>query len=85
MILPYANEPIGWDSDPVTAYYNEKSETNIYNHDKKKVWQAIQDKSKQAVLNAYWKHKAQHERLLNQHLKEEMAQVNRVKSKIKYR
>ena len=42
-------------------------------------------KSKQAVLNAYWKHKAQHERLLKQHLKEEMAQVNRVKSKIKYR
>ena len=42
-------------------------------------------KSRQAVLNAYWKHKAQHEKLLNQHLKEEMAQVNRVKSKIKYR
>ena len=42
-------------------------------------------KSRQAVLNAYWKHKAQHERLLKQHLKEEMAQVNQVKSKIKYR
>ena len=42
-------------------------------------------KSKQAVLNAYWKHKAQHERLLKIHLREEMAQVNRVKSKIKYR
>ena len=42
-------------------------------------------KSRQAVLNAYWKHKAQHEKLLNQHLKEEMAQVNRIKSKIKYR
>jgi len=42
-------------------------------------------KSRQAVLTAYWKHKAQHEKLLNQHLKEEMAQVNRVKSKIKYR
>jgi len=42
-------------------------------------------KSRQAVLNAYWKHKAQHERLLKQHLKEEMAQVNRIKSKIKYR
>ena len=34
-------------------------------------------KSRQAVLNAYWKHKAQHERLLKQHLKEAMAQVNR--------
>ena len=42
-------------------------------------------KSRQAVLNAYWKHKAQHERLLKQHLKEEMDQVNRIKSKIKYR
>ena len=42
-------------------------------------------KSRQAVLNAYWKHKAQHEKLLTQHLKEEMAQVNQVKSKIKYR
>jgi len=42
-------------------------------------------KSRQAVLNAYWQHKAQHERLLKQHLKEEMAQVKRIKSKIKYR
>ena len=42
-------------------------------------------KSRQAVINAYWKHKAQHEKLLKQHLKEEMAQVNRIKSKIKYR
>ena len=42
-------------------------------------------KSRQAVLNAYWKHKAQHERLLKQHLKEEMEQVSRVKSKIKYK
>ena len=42
-------------------------------------------KSRQAVLNAYWKHKAQHEKLLKQHLKEEMADVNRRKSKIKYR
>jgi len=25
-------------------------------------------KSRQAVLNAYWKHKAQHEKLLKQHL-----------------
>ena len=42
-------------------------------------------RTRQAVLNAYWKHKAQHAKLLKQHLKEEMAQVNRVKSKIKYR
>jgi len=25
-------------------------------------------KSRQAVLNAYWKHKAQHDKLLKQHL-----------------
>ena len=42
-------------------------------------------KSRQAVLNAYWKHKADHERLLAKHLKEEMAYVNKVKSKIDYR
>ena len=42
-------------------------------------------KSRQAVLTAYWKHKAHHERLLKQHLKEEMAQVKQIKSKIKYR
>jgi len=27
-------------------------------------------KSRQAVLTAYWKHKAQHEKLLNQQIKE---------------
>ena len=42
-------------------------------------------KSRQAVLNCYWKHKAQHEKLLKKHLKEEIAQVNRIKSNIKYR
>lgn len=42
-------------------------------------------KSRQEVLNCYWKHKAQHERLLKKHLKEEMNQVNRIKSKIKLR
>ena len=42
-------------------------------------------KSRQAVLNCYWKHKAQHERLLKKHLREEIAQVNLIKSKIKYK
>lgn len=41
--------------------------------------------SRQAVLNCYWKHKAQHERLLKKHLKEEIAQVNKIKARIKYR
>jgi len=42
-------------------------------------------KSRQAVLNCYWKHKAQHERLLKKHPKEEIAQVNKIKARIKYR
>jgi len=42
-------------------------------------------KSRQAVLNCYWKHKAHHERLLKKHLREERAQVNRIKSRIKYK
>ena len=42
-------------------------------------------KTRQAVLNAYWKHKAEHEKLLQKHLKEEMAEVNRIKAKIPYR
>ena len=42
-------------------------------------------KSRQAVLNAYWSHKKQHERLLKSHLKEEMAQVNRIKNKLEYK
>lgn len=42
-------------------------------------------KSRQAVLNAYWKHKKESERLLAKHLKEEMAEVKRIKGKMKYR
>jgi len=42
-------------------------------------------RSRQSVLNLYWAHKRQHERLLKKHLREEMAQVNRIKNKIDYR
>ncbi|RDJ32520.1 MAG: hypothetical protein DWQ18_07340 [Crenarchaeota archaeon] len=42
-------------------------------------------KSRQAVLNAYWKHKREHEKLLAKHLKEEMALVNKIKGKMEYR
>ena len=41
--------------------------------------------SRQAVLNAYWKHKAEHEALLVRHLKEEMNLVKRIKNKMEYR
>lgn len=42
-------------------------------------------RSRQSVLNLYWAHKRQHERLLKKHLREEMAQVNRIKNKLDYR
>jgi len=42
-------------------------------------------KSRQSVMNAYWAHKRLHERLLKKHLREEMAQVNRIKNKMDYR
>ena len=42
-------------------------------------------KSRQSVLNAYWKHKKESERLLAKHLKDEMAEVKRIKGKMDYR
>ncbi len=42
-------------------------------------------KSRQSVLNAYWKHKRDHERLLKKHLKEEMDQVKKIKDKLDYK
>tara|TARA_Y100000590_G_scaffold266651_1_gene299471 strand:- start:251 stop:445 length:195 start_codon:yes stop_codon:yes gene_type:complete len=41
--------------------------------------------TRQACLNAYWKHKKEHETLLKRHLKEELAQVNKKKAKIAYK
>lgn len=42
-------------------------------------------KTRQAVLNAYWTHKKQHEKLLKKHLREEMAEVNRIKNRLDYK
>jgi hypothetical protein len=42
-------------------------------------------RSRQSVLNLYWAHKRQHERLLKKHLREEMVQVTRIKNKIDYK
>ena len=42
-------------------------------------------RTRQAVLNAYWKHKKEHERMLAKHLKEEFSETNRRKNKIKPR
>ena len=41
--------------------------------------------TRQAVLNAYWKHKKEHEKLLAKHLKEEMDTVKKIKDKMEYR
>ena len=41
--------------------------------------------TRQAVLNAYWKHKKDHERLLAKHLREEMNEVKRIKGNMEYR
>jgi len=46
---------------------------------------AARSKSRQAVLNSYWAHKKQHERLLKKHLREEMAQVNKIKNRLDYK
>ena len=42
-------------------------------------------KTRQAVMNAYWKHKKEHEKMLATHLKEEMRDVIKIKSKIPHR
>ena len=42
-------------------------------------------KSRQQVLNAYWKHKKESESLLARHLKDEMGEVKRIKGKMEYR
>ena len=42
-------------------------------------------KSRQAVMNAYWKHKRDSERLLTKHLKEEFNEINKIKNKIPYK
>ena len=42
-------------------------------------------KTRQAVLNAYWRHKKDHETLLRKHLREEMNEVKRIKGRIEYR
>ncbi|TLX66279.1 MAG: hypothetical protein E6L00_01900 [Thaumarchaeota archaeon] len=42
-----------------------------------------QARSRQGLMNIYWRHKRQHEQLLKSHLRGEMAQLNKLKKKIK--
>lgn len=39
-------------------------------------------KTRQSVMNAYWRHKRDHENLLKKHLKEEMQEIKQIKEKI---
>ena len=40
-------------------------------------------RSRQAVMNLYWKHKKTHEALLKRHLRDEMVEVVQIKKKFK--
>ena len=40
-------------------------------------------KTRQGIMNLYWRHKREHEAILRRHLREEMAQLNQIKRKIK--
>jgi len=40
---------------------------------------------RQKMLNAYWKHKHEHENILSRHLREELNEVKRLKNKIPYK
>jgi hypothetical protein len=40
-------------------------------------------RSRQAVMNLYWRHKRQHETLLRKHLRDEMLEIIQVKRKFK--
>jgi len=40
-------------------------------------------KTRQGIMNLYWRHKRQHELLLKKHLRDEMAEIINLKKKIK--
>jgi hypothetical protein len=40
-------------------------------------------RTRQGIMNLYWKHKRQHELLLKKHLRDEMAEIINLKKKIK--
>lgn len=40
-------------------------------------------RTRQAIMNLYWRHKRDHEAILRRHLKEEMAEIIQIKKKIK--
>ena len=40
-------------------------------------------RSRQSMMNLFWRHKREHEALLRKHLRDEMAELNRIKKKFK--
>lgn len=57
--------------------------TSLVNASDKRFGAALKRaKSRQDVLNAYWRHKREHEKLLARHLKGELALANAAKNKI---
>jgi len=40
-------------------------------------------RTRQGMMNLYWRHKREHEQLLKKHLREEMTELNQLKKKIK--
>jgi hypothetical protein len=40
-------------------------------------------RSRKSIMTLYWRHKREHEAILRKHLREEMAEINQLKKKIK--
>ncbi|MFZ0185265.1 MAG: hypothetical protein WBV92_02705 [Nitrosotalea sp.] len=61
---------------------NSKSYFRIVEQSHRKYTAALKHaKSRQSVMNLYWRHKREHESLLKRHLKEEMAEIIQLKKK----
>jgi hypothetical protein len=65
---------------------NTKSYFRSVENSHRKYTSAIKKaKTRQGMMNIYWRHKREHEAILRKHLREEMAEVNQLKKKIKRR
>ena len=61
---------------------NSKSYFRIVEKSHRKYTAALKHaKSRQSIMNLYWRHKREHESLLKKHLKEEMAEIIQLKKK----
>jgi hypothetical protein len=61
---------------------NSKSYFRIVEASHRKYTTALKHaRSRQSMMNLYWRHKREHESLLKKHLKEEMAEIIKLKKK----